>query len=540
MIPSPRGSAGGGPYVDATPSSRTPQSLEPDDHSTCARASLASIVLMQSSMPRATIPLPGDESPPAMASVVTVVWYILSSIAIGAIVICTIVFAGATGVHFLAAFLVALLNYEMTWYALGIRQKILRPFQLYYEPDALAASRESEVPLPYARVWAPKLRLHPFVFTGLVAALTSALCGGLLLLIQRDGGLGLDPLTFHIMVAYISSTCFVAIAAAMFTPSAMDGAILLLQQAAFSVLTLNTLLDFRAAVNGNIRSIKLIDAGFALSITFVPIVILRIVRSREVARTGVTLMLDLFTLQYVPSLLNVVVSVVQDYLNPDQLDPHEVPNYRLYALVLCYLELWAADLITLIVRQVCPARPPWVAVAASVAGALGTVAIYNAAVVPAAIPCLQKPRHFALAAFSALVYHVGCQFVAVLRFVAVPSTGPVLSSTWLVRLQYLLLFGFCAMLLERFEWPGDYSYTSSDVSGQILRMWQRIDNSSYTAYVDRTAKLDFISRISSLVKIIHIKPDERQLESWSAVKLHQLVSFYGAQVLRNATNAAAT
>ncbi|KDO18834.1 hypothetical protein SPRG_15883 [Saprolegnia parasitica CBS 223.65] len=316
----------------------------------------------------------------------------------------------------------------------------------------------------------------------------------------------------------------------------MDGAILLLMQAAFSVLTLNALLDFRAAVNGNIRAIKLIDAGFALSIAFVPIVILRIVRSREVARTGVTLLLDLFTLQYVPSLLNVVVSVVQDYLNPDQLDPHEAPSYRLYALILCFLVLWAADLATLVTRHVCPTRPPWVAVAASAVSAMATVALYSILVVPTSIPCLRKPRHFVLAILSAFVYHIGIQFVAVLRFVALPSSGPVLHSTWLVRLQYILLFGFCAMLLERVEWPGDYSYTSEDVSNQILRMWQRIDNSSYTAYLERESKLNFIARISKLVKVIHLVPDDRQLKNWSALKLHQLVTYYGAQALSNATS----
>ncbi|EQC35387.1 hypothetical protein SDRG_07098 [Saprolegnia diclina VS20] len=539
MIPSPRGSAAGADYHDATPISESPHPhpLTLDESSTGVRPSLASIVLMQSSMPRATIPTSmDDDGVGAPVSPVTLLWYVVSSTAIGAVVICTLVFAGNIGMHFLAAVLVAILNYEMAWYALGVRHKILRPFQLYYEPDALAASRDSDVPPANARVWGRMLHMPAPLLSVLVALLASALCGGLLVLIQNDAGLGLDTGTFGILVAYITSTCFVAVIAAMFTPSAMDGAILLLMQAAFSVLTLNTLLDFRAAVNGNIRSIKLIDAGFALSIAFVPIVILRIVRSREVARTGVTLLLDLFTLQYVPSLLNVVVSVVQDYLNPDQLDPHEPPHYRLYTLILCFLVLWASDLATLVTRHVCPQRPPWVAVAASAVAAVATVALYSLVVVPASIPNLRKPRHFALAVLSAFVYHIGIQFVAVLRFVALPSNGPVLHSTWLVRLQYLLLFGFCAMLLERVEWPGDYSYTSEDVSNQILRMWQRIDNSTYQAYLERESKLNFISRISKLVKVIHLVPDDRQLKNWSALKLHQLVTYYGAKALSNATS----
>ncbi|KDO24865.1 hypothetical protein SPRG_09697, partial [Saprolegnia parasitica CBS 223.65] len=272
MIPSPRGS--GGDYHDATPISESPHPhpLTLDESCTGVRPSLASIVLMQSSMPRATIPTSMDDDVGAPISPVTLLWYVVSSIAIGTIVVSALVFAGAMGMHFLAAILVAILNYEMAWYALGVRHKILRPFQLYYEPDALAASRDSDVPPANARVWGRMLHVPAPLLSLLVALLASALCGGLLVLIQNEAGLGLDKATFGLLVAYITSTCFVAVIAAMFTPSAMDGAILLLMQAAFSVLTLNALLDFRAAVNGNIRAIKLIDAGFALSIAFVPIV----------------------------------------------------------------------------------------------------------------------------------------------------------------------------------------------------------------------------------------------------------------------------
>ncbi|KDO18835.1 hypothetical protein SPRG_15884, partial [Saprolegnia parasitica CBS 223.65] len=93
MIPSPRGSAAGGDYHDATPISESPHShpLTLDESSTGVRPSLASIVLMQSSMPRATIPTSmDDDDGGAPISPVTLLWYVASSIAIGAVVVCTL------------------------------------------------------------------------------------------------------------------------------------------------------------------------------------------------------------------------------------------------------------------------------------------------------------------------------------------------------------------------------------------------------------------------------------------------------------------
>ncbi|OQS02469.1 hypothetical protein THRCLA_05155 [Thraustotheca clavata] len=526
MIPSPRASTSVAYHV-------------PNVNEDSLRTS--SMVVMQPALPRMTIPLSTDEEAETSPSGGVLVWYISSSCAIAAVFLCTLVFADVIGMHFLCAFIVALLNYEMTWYSAGIRQKILRPFQLYYEPDALAASRENIIPLPNISVWASTIRIPSPILAAIIALLTSVLCGGSLSIIQHDGGLGLDLNTFLIMLSYITSTCFVSVIAALYTPTAMDGVILLFQQAAFSIQTLNSLLDFRAPVNGKVRSIKLIDAGFALSITFVPIVILRIVRSREVARTGVTLMLDLFTLQYVPSLLNVVLNVVQDFLNPDQLNPNEVPNYRLYALISCFLMLWTTDLCSLIARHLLPQRPPWIVVAIGMLGSMTAVALFQYTIVPVEIPNLCKVRHHILAALSAFVYHVGFQFVAVLRFLALPSNHQTfMHSTWLVRLQFILLFGFMAMLYERFEWPSDYSYTSSDVSNQIVHMWQRIDNASYSDYLLLDEKLNFMTRLTKFVKVIHLVPDNSQLKQWSSAKLHQMVSFYGAQVLRNITNATQT
>ncbi|RHY14288.1 hypothetical protein DYB36_012777 [Aphanomyces astaci] len=487
-------------------------------------ASTNSVVLLQHARTETpSLPLEHDAAATANSShhcFVHAAWTLVSSVAIGAIFISVVVLVGSEGVHFLASFLVSILNYEMSWYSYAIIQTLLRPFQLYYEMDVLAPYRDTKKAVTVADAWSVRTGIPSVVMSVIVSALIMLLASGSIAILQLYGNLGLSTSTFYLVIAYVASTSFVAVACAMQTPTPMDGAILLLQQASFSINAFNTYFDFREVVDNTLRQIMLIDGGFSIAVAFVPIVILRILRSSEVARTGLTLLLDLFCLQYIPSLVLKLESVVDTLLKLDlDMDPELViPLQGVYAIVSCFLVMWSTDLVTAMLPAPRPSSSvkQWMVVVAGIGASILSNVVLKVAVAPAHMPLL-KWYHIVLMVLGSCLCHVGATFATLLRSMAKDTS---LRTKWLVRLHYFLLLGFFLAMYKRVEWSAMYSTTIERDILKFERQWQRLDNASFAAHEDDETQFNFLATVMQLFENVHMSYTPVQLNEMFVRSTH--------------------
>ncbi|RHY35025.1 hypothetical protein DYB32_000448 [Aphanomyces invadans] len=438
-------------------------------------------------------------------------WTLLSSVAIAATFVCVIVFFGTNGALFLSSYLVSILNYEMSWYSYAIIQTLLRPFQLYFEMDVLAPYRDTRKATTVADSWGARAGISASVMTVIVSALVMLLSSGFVAVLQLFANLWPSTSTFFLILAYVASTSFVAVVCAMLTPTPMDGVILLLQQFSFSMYSLNSFFDFRESVDNTVRQFVLIEGGYSIAVTFVPIVILRILRSTEIARTGLTLLLDLFCLQYIPSLLMLFGAMVDQLLQPDINPVTGIPDQGLFVVVSCFLVLWTTDLTTALLPS--PSQPgsswvkQWTVVLVGIVASILANVVVKVGIAPAEIPLLEW-YHIVLMVLGSCLYHVGATFATLLRSLAKHDAS--LRTKWLVRVHYFLLLGFFLAVYERVEWSSAYSTTLNADIAHLVQKWQRLDNVSYNEYQDSQNRYDFLASVVRIFQNVNMPytPDE--------------------------------
>ncbi|KAF0693203.1 Aste57867_15797 [Aphanomyces stellatus] len=484
-----------------------------------------SVVILQ---PRADTPGDDRTHPHSHSPLVLTAWTVLTSVSLGAIFLVVLVYGRSTGILFLGSFLTSVLNYEMAWYSYAIIQKLLRPFQLYYEMDVLAPYRDTSTASTVAESWSARAGIPALAMSLVVSVLVTLLTAGLVSILQLYGNLGLGASWFFVVLAFLASSTFVAVFCAINTPTPMDAAVLLLQQLGYAVPALNMFLDYRESVDGHVRQIILVDPGFAMGIVFVLIAICRIVRSTEVARTGLTLLLDLFSLEYVTSMLMLLARMTYDMLTPDPLYAEIVPNHHLYAIVLCFLTFWATDLTAALLAK---RASRGLIVSAGAAASIVANVVLKYAVAPTDVPLLQW-YHFVFMVLGSCLYHIGATFVSLLRFLA-RDDASVVRSQWLVWLQYFLLLGYFLMLFERIEFAPNYNTTIQDQLDQVTRQWQRMDNTSYNAYQASATQYQFVQLITQVIGAVHKSYTPAQMHQMFVVNTHHMVLNLGACVVNS-------
>ncbi|KAH9107931.1 hypothetical protein LEN26_012779 [Aphanomyces euteiches] len=484
-----------------------------------------SVILLQNSHPDVpNVPFHDEDDDEKALTLGRAAWIVFSSIVIGAVFLSVMILFKGNGIIFLTSYLLPIINYEMSWYSHAIIQTLLRPFQIYYDMDAVAtATAEDKSKTTVAQTWGGRVGASDKAMGLVISTLVMFLCAGVTAVLQLYGNLGLSSMALYMVLPYVATTTFVAVGCAMFTPSPMDGCILLLQQIAFSVTAFNSFFSYKEAVHGGVRQITLVDGGYSIAIVLVPIVIFRIVRSTEVVRTGLVLLLDLFCVQYVTSTLMLLATIVDNFLAQDQVLV-DFPQHRMLALVSCFLTLWVTDLVTqLLIR-----RPKWAIVACGIIASIIATVVLKYAIAPPKVELCQW-YHIVFIVLGSCLCHVGKSFVAFFRLLA----GNARLSRWLVRLQYLLLLGVFVMLYERVAWVETFSTTVDDSIRMVTQMWVRIDNTSYQAFDQNQSEYQFLYQVRTLMEMVHASYTPAKMDAMFVRNTHHFLFDVGTCVVQS-------